>query len=116
MVHTSPDPKETYIVTELFGCAASDYNTGHAVKHFTHWESGEACILGHNRGHTNEEYHLYWRLYLVPKHVGTKDDPYDPNSKLYADVMDDPANNSKFGRFFLAPKGSKAGDIILPTK
>ena len=104
------DPKETYIVTEMFGCGV-----GHAVKHFTHWESGEACPHGHDSGFTNEDYHLYWRMYLVPKHRGSEGNPYDTNSELYSELMDKPENHNKWGFFTLAPDGLKAGQVILPT-
>ena len=105
------DPKETYIVTELFGCGE-----GHALKRFTHYESGEACFhFAHDRGASNHDVHLYWRLYLVPKHRGTKDDPYDTNSELYADLMLRDENVNRWGHFPLAPKGLVAGQEIGPA-
>jgi len=104
------DPKETYVVREMFGCGE-----GHALPPgFTHWESGEACILGHeHHDQPNEYYHLYWRLYLVPMYNGTKDNPYDPESgDLWQRVKDNP---NKWGQYTPAPKGLTEGQLVIPS-
>lgn len=98
-------------MTELFGCGE-----GHALKRFTHYEEGEACFhFAHEPSASNEDVHLYWRLYLVPMYRGSKDDPYDTSSELVADMMDKPENINKWGHFVLAPKGMKAGQVIMPS-
>lgn len=103
------DPKDTYIVREMFGCGE-----GHALPlGFTHWESGEACIHGHqNENAPTEYYHLYWRLYLVPVYNGTKEDPYsEENGKVWDRLLEHP---DRWGQFPLAPEGLKEGQIISP--
>lgn len=60
----SIDLDDSYTVREMFGCGH-----GHVLPPgFTHWESGEACPLGHSSSgpSDNKSYHLYWRLVCVP--------------------------------------------------
>jgi hypothetical protein len=99
------DPKDTYIVREMFGCGH-----GHVLPPgFTHWEEGEACIHGHEGPPTdNASYHLYWRLVLVP--VYRKG--YDGGEKLW-DVLR--AEPNKWAHLPLAPKGMKAGQKLSPA-
>lgn len=61
-----PMKQDEYVVREMFGCGH-----GHCLPPgFTHWESGEACIWGHEDGpNDNHSVHLYWRLMLVPVHA-----------------------------------------------
>jgi hypothetical protein len=106
------DPLETYVVRAMFGCGE-----GHALPPgFTHWEEGEACTFGHEVDVKQAHYyHLYWRLYLVPMHIGTKEDRYDPRSGLLWEERIS-QNPNKWGQYALAPKGLKEGKIVRPRQ
>jgi hypothetical protein len=77
------DPKDTYVVRDMFGCGEGHFLT----PGFTHWESGEACPHGHSESANNADVHLYWRKALVPTNVGTKENPYDTNTKTYDELF-----------------------------
>lgn len=103
------DPQETYVVRMMFGCGE-----GHALPPgFTHWESGEACIHGHElKNQGVAYYHFYWRLYLVPMFNGSEKDRYDPNSGLVWERVC--AHPNRFGQYIVAPPGLKEGQVIQP--
>ena len=108
------DPKETYVVREIFCCGE-----GHCPGiRFTHWESGEACIHGHEESSTNEDCHLYWRLALIPMyrgdHSGKTGDNYSPKNGKFWEFAQLPENENKWCHFVLAPKGMKEGQVISP--
>lgn len=104
------DPLETYIVREVF-CCGHGHSPG---ARFTHWESGEACICGHQRETSNEDVHLYWRLCLIPKWKGTKEDRYAADTEPYWDWLRRPEHTNKWCHFIMAPKGMHEGQEIGP--
>lgn len=109
------DPKETYVVRSVFCCGV-----GHSPGvRFTHWESGEGCIMGGHDGCSNEEVHFYWRLALVPKYKGHPDKSKDQYAKSNGDLwewlsLDEHVN--KWCQFPLAPKGLREGQVLGPRK
>lgn len=109
------DPKETYVVREVFCCGH-----GHCPGiNFTHWEAGEACIQGHQDETSNEAVHLYWRLALVPKYKGNPDksaDQYAASNGDWWEFANLPENTNKWCHFNLAPKGMKEGQEIKPGR
>lgn len=92
MARKKPVEGEEYIVREIFGCGE-----GHFLASFTHWESGEACPHGHEAGHDNAYYHLYYRPFLVPKYIGDGPESGDLWEKLNRDE-----NINKWGQLPLA--------------
>lgn len=109
------DPKETYVVREVFCCGE-----GHCMGGtFTHWESGEACMYAHSDSASNEDAHLYWRLALVPlyrgDHSGKTGDNYSPKNGEFWKYARLPENVNKICHFPIAPKGLKEGQKITPT-
>jgi len=110
------DPKETYVVRQIFCCGE-----GHCpgIK-FTHWESGEACPYDHSSNASNEDCHFYWRLALVPRYRGNWRD--DPNLNQYSKENGDfwdfarlPENVNRWSHFIIAPKGLEEGNKIKPS-
>lgn len=93
------DPNDSYIVRLMFGCGH-----GHCMPPgFTHWESGEACVWGHEGPpKTNESYHLYGRLMCVP--IVDMD-----GGDCWERINTDP---NKWCHFPMAPPGAKEGDRI----
>lgn len=109
------DPKETYIVREVFCCGH-----GHCPGVlFTHWEAGEGCVYIH-KGEPSSiaDEHFYWRLALVPlyrgDHTGTTHDPYSPLNGEFWEFANLPENVNKWCHFSMAPKGLKEGQRIEP--
>jgi hypothetical protein len=107
------NPAETYVVREVLCCGH-----GHCPGvNYTHWEAGEACIMGHTDGpKDNNSLHLYHRLVLVPKWRGTKQNPYEPDTGDMWEYMNLPENSNKWCHFPIAPKGSKVGDVVVPRR
>jgi hypothetical protein len=110
------DPKETYVVRRVLCCGE-----GHCVGvRYTHWESGEACIMGGHEDSTNEECHLYSRLVLVPMyrgdHSGTTGDHYSPENGGFWEFANRPENENKWCHFPLAPAGLHEGQTITPQQ
>lgn len=107
------DPKETYIVREVFCCGE-----GHCPGiRFTHWESGEACIHNHSSESSNADCHYYWRLALVPQYRGNPDKTKDQYTKANGDFWEFaslPENENKWCHFPLAPEGLKVGQKVSP--
>jgi hypothetical protein len=101
------DPTDTYVIRELFGCGE-----GHALTPgFTHWESGEVCPHGHLRTASNEDVHLYDRLYAVPERRSERQGGGDMWEYLTA-----PENRGQWIQNPPAPKGLKEGQRIEPTR
>jgi hypothetical protein len=71
----------------MLGCGA-----GHFMgRNFTHWEQGECCPLAHD----DEDPHLYYRKFLVPKLCS------DEKTDLW-EFLGLPENENKMGQFPLA--------------
>src|SRR4029077_15143429 len=109
------DPKETYIVREVFCCGE-----GHCPGiRFTHWESGEACVYSHQSDASNKDVHFYWRLALVPKNRGNPDkakDQYSDKNGDFWEFANLPENENKWCHFPLAPKGFVVGQVLKPGR
>jgi hypothetical protein len=105
------DPKETYIVREIFCCGE-----GHCPGiTFTHWETGEACTMDHSSNATNKDVHLYWRKVLIPLYRGTDEDRYSSDSEDMWNFLNLPKNINKWCHFIIASKEMKVGDRVEPT-
>jgi hypothetical protein len=107
------DPKETYVVREVFCCGE-----GHCPGiRFTHWESGEACVYEHEKGSSNEDCHFYWRLALTPMYKGNPDptkDQYAEENGNWWEFANQDDNVNKWCHLTIAPRGLVAGTVIKP--
>jgi hypothetical protein len=102
MAPKAVDPDDVYIVRELFACGEGHF----MCPGFTHWETGEACPMGHASTASNEDVHLYLRKIMVPEfRVGRS------GAKSWEN-MNARENAGKWGQLPLAPAGLSIGTRI----